>query len=206
MGRAAQDAAEDVRRLQEINADRYSRPGERSQQRGNEKDYDPGRNMYGRPNEQPRNGLGETQGEWERRHKLAGQNAVDNTTMFMLRDKLQRGLLTQADLPALQAVLAANVENDKIARAMGPGAWSLEGRADWTQWQATMAMFQQAVSRMGGGGGYGVGATEVRKRVDMRIRTDRGDYEFDTDERGEKEIQRMLIDELQRGKKRSTRR
>lgn len=47
---------------------------------------------------------------------------------------------------------------------------------------------------------------DTRKRVDMRIRTDRGDYEFDTDERGEKEIQRMLIDELQRGKKRSTRR
>lgn len=141
-----------------------------------------------------------------REERLAGQNAVDNTTMFMLRDKLQAGLLTAADLPALQAVLAANAENDKIARAMGPGAWILEGRADWTQWQATMALFQQQVNRLGGAGGYGVGTTDTRKRVDMRIRTDRGDYEFDTDERGEKEIQRMLIDELQRGKKRSTRR
>lgn len=200
MGQAAGEAADHIERLQRTSAGRYGRPGEQSQQQGNESDYDPGRNMYGRAgqNDQPRNGLGETQGEWERRHKLAGQNAVDNTTMFALRDKLQAGLLTAADLPALQAVLAANAENDKIARAMGPGAWSLEGRSDWTQWQATMALFQQQVQLLGGAG--------TSKRVDMRIRTDRGDYAFDTDERGEKEIQRMLIDELQRSKKRSTRR
>lgn len=144
---------------------------------------------------------GSTYGD-TREERLAGQNAVDNTTMFTLRDKLQKGLLTTDDLPALQAVLAANVENDKIARAMGPGAWSLEGRADWTQWQNTMALFQQAVSRMGGAGGMAVG----RRQVDLNLRMDGQDYgSIPTDEAGEEAMQKFL-DRLQRDKKRSRRR
>lgn len=94
-----------------------------------------------------------------REERLAGQNAVDNTLMFALRDKLKAGLLTEADLPALQAVLAANADNEKIARSMGPSGWSNEGRADWVAWQNTMRLFEQQVSRLSGGasGGQAVG-------------------------------------------------
>lgn len=137
-----------------------------------------------------------------REERLAGQNAVDNTLMFALRDKLKAGLLTDADLPALQAVLAANADNEKIARSMGPSGWSNEGRADWTAWQNTMRLFEQQVSRLGGGG---QGAS-VGKRVDMRINVDGSEsYEFQTDERGEDEVERLLK-RLKQDKKRSARR
>lgn len=188
MARSAAQAAAAAKTMRDIN-NRHGRPGEHSQQQNNEADYDPGRNMYSRPGEDPRNGNGETQAEYQRRKKLEGQGAVDNTTMFMLRDKLKRGLLTADDLPALQGVLAANVENDKIARGMGPGAWSVEGKRDWMEWQNTMALFKQAVAKFGGAGGAAVGRT-----TRVEINTRKGKERVDTNDAGMRAIVRALQD------------
>lgn len=170
---------------------RYSSP------LGNDKYASPLENKYGNP----RNGQS-TYGN-TREERLAGQNAVDNTLMFALRDKLKAGLLTEADLPALQAVLAANADNEKIARSMGPSGWSNEARADWTAWQNTMRLFEQQVARFGGGGS---GAQTVGRRVDMRINLGGSDnFEFQTDEDGQDEVERLLR-RLKQDKKRSARR
>lgn len=94
-------------------------------------------NKYGRPTAQ------------SREERLAGQNAVDNTLMFRLRDKLRAGLLTAEDIPELMAVLDANKVNQQIVKDSGAGSFSLDGRNDWTNWQNTMALFQQFVDSQG---------------------------------------------------------
>ena len=101
-----------------------------------------------------------------REERLAGQNAVDNTLMFKLRDKLQAGLLTAADIPELMAVLEANKVNQQIANDMDPGAWSLEGRNDWNAWQNTMQQFQAFVNAQKVGKG---GDTSTTKTVNINI-------------------------------------
>lgn len=208
MGRSAKGAADNIDYLNRVSRGGGGGPGPggRRQPGGS-----PGAAPGGKPaDEQPkdwqtrmdeRNAAVKSQYGSTREERLAGQNAVDNTLMFALRDKLKAGLLTDADLPALQAVLAANADNEKIARSMGPSGWSNEARADWNAWQATMALFQQQVSRLGGGAGPAVG-----KRVDMRINVDGAEsYEFQTDEQGEDEVERLLR-RLKQDKKRSARR
>lgn len=213
LGKSAKDAADNIDRLNRMSGGggpggSGGRPG--SGQRGGgrpvaqpvEKPQD---TRYSSPlgsDKYDRAGQGSTYGD-TREERLAGQNAVDNTLMFALRDKLKAGLLTEADLPALQAVLAANAENEKIARSMGPSGWSNEGRADWTAWQNTMRLFEQQVARFGGGGS---GAQTVGRRVDMRINLGGSDnFEFQTDEDGQDEVERLLR-RLKQDKKRSGRR
>lgn len=211
MGRSAKGAADNIDYLNRVSRGGGGSggpgPGGRRQPGGS-----PGGAPGGKPaDEQPkdwqtrmdeRNAAVKSQYGNTREERLAGQNAVDNTLMFALRDKLNAGLLTDADLPALRAVLAANAENAKIARSMGPSGWSNEGRADWTAWQNTMRLFEQQVSRLGGGGA----GPAVGKRVDMRINVDGSDtYQFQTDEQGEDEVERLLR-RLKQDKKRSARR
>lgn len=160
-------------------AERFSRPGEFSQQQGSEGDYDPGRNMYSRPGEDPRNGLGETQAEWQRRKDLTGQNAVDNTLAFKLRDKMRSGLLTADDLPEIKAVLAALDQNEAINRDIdrfNPGAFSLAGAADRNEWRAVAQQLRQVVTSLGGSGAPMVGRTvNVNLNVGGTTRTVRTD-------------------------------
>lgn len=79
----------------------------------------------------------------ERTKRLSGQNAVDNTLMFKLRDKGSN--LTAADIPDLEAVLAAERKNDKmINNRLGgrAGVYSLDGLADDSNWRQIKAQWQ----------------------------------------------------------------
>lgn len=99
-----------------------------------------------------------------RADRLAGQNAVDNTLMFTLRDKLRAGTLTEADAASLQAVIGAMRTNEAVDRSvdrLSPGAFSLEGMRDRLEWQRTRLQFEQALRSLGGGtdGAARVGTT-----------------------------------------------
>jgi tape measure domain-containing protein len=89
-----------------------------------------------------------------REERLAGQNAVDNSLMFILRDKLKAGQLDAADMQGLKTVIGALKQNALINGSVdrqSAGAISLEGRRDDASWQATRRQFEDAVKRIEGG-------------------------------------------------------
>ena len=148
-----------------LNNNRYSRPGQNSTQRGNEKDYDPGRGSpYARPGDpKPVNGNDQTQAEYQRGKRLAGQNAVDNTLLFELRDKLRAGTLTSADSADIRAAIAALDQNAQIDRdvdRMNPGGFSLEGMADRREWAAIRTQLAQTLEK-----------TNVGRTVNVNLNT-----------------------------------
>lgn len=96
-----------------------------------------------------------------REERLAGQNAVDNTLMFKLRDKLDAGLLTDADRADIEAVIAALDQNEAVNRSLdrlNPGAFSSAGAADRNEWRQVRTRLAQALGnttlgQTGGGDG-----------------------------------------------------
>jgi tape measure domain-containing protein len=62
----------------------------------------------------------------QRRKKLEGQNAVDNTLIYKLVDKLDSGTLSDADRSAVEAAKAANDQNLQLARDASPGLLSTD--------------------------------------------------------------------------------
>jgi hypothetical protein len=108
---------------------RYGRPGEHGQPPtgSNKADYDPGYGSpYSRPGDGPVNGLGETKEQYDRRHFLEGQNAVDASLIFKLEEKLNAGTLTEADRPLVEAVKAAVAQNVQLERGTSPGLTTTE--------------------------------------------------------------------------------
>lgn len=88
-----------------------------------------------------------------REERLAGQNAVDNSLMFELRDKLKAGQLGAGDVQSLKTVIGALRQNALINNDIDKkGSFiSLEGRRDDAAWQATRRQFEDAVKRLEGG-------------------------------------------------------
>lgn len=85
-----------------------------------------------------------------REQRLAGQNAVDNSLIFELRDKLNAGTLTADDADDLRNAISALQQNQTIDRSvdrMSAGAFSLDGMRDRNAWAAVMVQFQQALQR-----------------------------------------------------------
>jgi tape measure domain-containing protein len=128
MGKLAQATADANSQLQQqilmTERLRYGRPGENAQPPtgSNKSDYDPGYGSpYSRPGDGPVNGLGETKEQYDRRHRLEGQNAVDNSLIFKLEEKLNAGTLTEADRPLVEAVKAAVAQNVQLERGTSPG-------------------------------------------------------------------------------------
>lgn len=124
-----------------------------------------------------------------REERLAGQNAVDARLQFEIAQKLQRGQLTQADLPAMQAVIASLQQQQTIDRGvdrMSAGAYSLDGMRDRAQWAAVLQQLQTTVNRMGGQG-QGPGRT-----VTVKLDTGRGLEAIQTDEAGADALIRAL--------------
>ncbi|MDP2262680.1 MAG: tape measure protein [Hydrogenophaga sp.] len=107
-----------------------------------------------------------------REERLAGQNAVDNTLMFALRDKLNAGTLSAADADQIRAVIAALDQNEQVNRdldRMNPGAFSLTGAADRNEWRNVRARLDQALSEMRGGSTGGGGAIGQPRTVNVNI-------------------------------------
>jgi len=107
-----------------------------------------------------------------REERLAGQNAVDNSLIFQLRDKLDAGLLGAEDATALRAAIEAIRQNQAVDRSvdrMNPGAFSLAGMADRNEWAAVLERFEQALSRVSGGvsgaASFGTGPTRRSSSV-----------------------------------------
>lgn len=196
-GTVTQEQIDEANRQVAENAKRYGRPGQYSTQKTNENNYDPGRNMYGRAgqDDQPRNGNGQTQAEFQRSERLAGQNAVDNTLAFELRDKLRAGALTADDADDIRAVIAALDQNEQINRdvdRMNPGAFSGAGMADRREWQNIRSQLAQQLTK-----------TQVGRRVTHNIRINDDPYEITTeDERSSSNLEAMIA-RLARDKRRS---
>jgi tape measure domain-containing protein len=62
----------------------------------------------------------------QRRKKLEGQNAVDNTLIYKLVNKLDSGTLSEADRAAVEAVKAANDQNLQLTRDASPALLSTD--------------------------------------------------------------------------------
>ena len=143
------ETEESNRRVRENNK-RFARPGEGSTQKGNENNYDPGRDLYGRAGQadQPRNGNGQTQAEFQRTERLAGQNAVDNTLAFRLRDELKAGTLGPEDAADIKAAIAALDQNEAVNRDLDRfgGAFSAAGAADREEWRQIRTQLAQALT------------------------------------------------------------
>lgn len=103
-----------------------------------------------------------------REDRLAGQNAVDNTLAFSLRDKLNAGQLTKDDADDIRAVIAALDQNEAVNRdldRLNPGAFSAAGAADRNEWRAVRTRLEQALGTANVGGtatpGSATGASSV---------------------------------------------
>lgn len=102
---------------------------------------------YARPNG------GSTTGD-NREQRLAGQNAVDNTLIFELKDKLAAGTLGPEDAADIKNAIAALDQNEAVNRdldRMG-GAFSTAGSADRAAMMNLRTMLAQAlnVQQVGG--------------------------------------------------------
>lgn len=79
----------------------------------------------------------------QRAKKLEGQNAVDNTLQFEIRDKLNNGTLTAADIADVQNVVSALNQNATQNQWLrGQGAISAAGLLDDQKWQNVNAQLQ----------------------------------------------------------------
>ena len=101
----------------------------------------------------------EKQAESERRaKKLEGQNAVDATLMFKIKEKLAQGTLTAADLADIKNVTESLDQNREINDfAQANGMMSAAGVVDDTTWAAVNARLKSKMQDLlqGGGGGGG---------------------------------------------------
>jgi len=77
----------------------------------------------------------------EKRQGLAGP-AVDNSTMFVMRDKLAKGTLTPEDAKAVQAVVDSIRFNNQVLAGMKPSQVSNDALFDANQWGNTATRFE----------------------------------------------------------------
>jgi hypothetical protein len=127
-----------------------------------------------------------------REERLKGQNAVDNSLQFTLRDKLQAGDLTAADVDDLQAVIAALKQREQIDRdvdRMNPAGFSLDGMRDRRSWEQTRLQFEKQLAALTGSS---AGAATIGRTVRVDINTSRGTETVNTDDAGAAAIVRSL--------------
>jgi tape measure domain-containing protein len=97
----------------------------------------------------------------DRASRLAGQNAVDNSTLFGLKDKLQAGTLAAGDLDSIKSAIAALQQNARVNADLNrynPGGISVEGLRSQQEDAVTLRRLQDRLSELENGGGLLQGA------------------------------------------------
>lgn len=147
----ASGASEVVKGInQEIDALRRRRTeslqgGGRDDRRGGNRNNQDSLGVIG-PNQQIKSVTGNN-----REERLAGQNAVDMNLQFQLRDKLNAGALSTADLADMRNVIASLRQQNDVngsASRMSAGFMSLEGARDAQQWQSVRQRLEDAARSM----------------------------------------------------------
>lgn len=95
----------------------------------------------------------------DRASRLAGQNAVDNSLIYTLKEKARKGTLTAKDVDDLKGVIAALDQNEQVFRDLdryNPGGISTEASRARQENQVTRRLFQDQVNILGGDGGGGL--------------------------------------------------
>ena len=90
-----------------------------------------------------------------RDQRLAGQNAVDNSLVYSLKEKSRKGTLTAKDADDLRNVITALDQNEQVFRDLdryNPGGISTEGLRSRQENQVTRRLFQDQLNNFGGGG------------------------------------------------------
>ncbi|WP_219211935.1 tape measure protein [Variovorax boronicumulans] len=156
------------------------------------------------PNQQIKSTTGNT-----REERLAGQNAVDMNLQFQLRDKLNAGALTAADLEDMKNVIASLRQQDAVngsASKMSAGFQSLEGQRDAQQWQSVRQRLEDVMRQMAQQEAAAKqAADQAARQVDVNLKTDgisKGTVRTNDD--GAATLQRMLV-ELENGRRNSGR-
>ncbi len=161
MAQSAAQAAEQAKKLAAINA-RYASP------LGNDKYSGPeGGNVVGNTREQ----------------RLAGQNAVDNSLIFKLKDELAAGTLGPEDAEDIKAAIAALDQNEAVNRdldRMG-GAFSAAGAQDRAEMQALRTMLAQVLA-----------SAKIGQRIAVDLNTGSGTETVLTDEAGARALIKTL--------------
>jgi TP901 family phage tail tape measure protein len=161
MAQSAAQAAEQAKKLAAINA-RYASP------LGNDK--------YSGP--ESASVVGNT-----REQRLAGQNAVDNSLIFKLKDELAAGTLGPEDAEDIKAAIAALDQNEAVNRdldRMG-GAFSAAGAQDRAEMQALRTMLAQVLA-----------SAKIGQRIAVDLNTGSGTETVLTDEAGARALLKTL--------------
>lgn len=114
-----------------------------------------------------------------REQRLGGQNAVDNTLLFRLKDALKAGTLGAEDAEDIKAAIAALDQNEAVNRdldRMG-GAFSAAGAQDRNEMSALRTMLAQVLS-----------TAKVGQRVAVDINVGGGTETVETDEAGARKL------------------
>lgn len=106
--------------------------------------------------------LKELTNEEKRAAKLSGQNAVDNSLQFKVRDKLNAGVLDSSDVGDVKSVIAAIKQNMVINEfARNQGALSVAGIEDDQRWRGTLAQLQGFLAAQQQGQGNSEGSSHT---------------------------------------------
>lgn len=123
-----------------------------------------------------------------REERLAGQNAVDNSLQFSLREKLRAGTLSSADEDDIRAVVSAMSQNERIDASvdqLSAGAFSNEGQADRLAWRGVRNELEGFLETL---------STQSMRTVRVQLDTTQGRRTVNTDEEGAQALIRALQD------------
>lgn len=112
-----------------------------------------------------------------RDQRLAGQNAVDNSLIFSLKEKSRNGTLTAKDADDLRNVIAALDQNEQVFRDLdryNPAGISTEGTRSRQEANVTRRLFQDRLNSFGGGGGAEFAKEPPSRVVNINLRAPDG--------------------------------
>ncbi len=112
-----------------------------------------------------------------RDQRLAGQNAVDNSLIFKLKEKSAKGTLTEKDADDLRNVIAALDQNEQVFRDLdryNPAGISTEGTRSRNENRVTRRLFSDRLNSFDGGGGAEFAKEAPSRVVNINLRAPDG--------------------------------